>query len=396
MTENPIILIPTDAEKEKALLEGRRGPREWRYELWRSNLAGELLESGPFRRIEPLRTVESGAYTINNLRDHTWELTVSMRSDETLDLFSDWVRLFVLLRDDEQPGGWRTYPRGLYKFDFPKGEDSSAATTWDLTGKSPEIVLLDDMPDGGYKVAKSTGVLAAVRTILLGRGVAASRIDLPTTDKLLTADKLYDPLQDVESTRYLRICNDLLATGGFYALWTDDEGRFTTKEIEDTTDTDVAVTYGTTASSDRLLKETIPWETSDERFANRVRVWAGSAQGTIPVQAKAENHDPDSRLSYENYGRWVEGEPVVLENLVSQAVATLVAKAQLRINSSADMKLTLSTFNDPRRQPRDRYGLEINNDSGEPLWRDRWRVNEISHPLDMSGMSHSIYREVRL
>jgi hypothetical protein len=125
-------------------------------------------------------------------------------------------------------------------------------------------------------------------------------------------------------------------------------------------------------------------------------VWAGTAQGTIPVSGKAENHDPDSRVSIENYGRVVQGEPIVLENLISQAEANKVAKAALRIASGTDLKLNLSTFCDPRRGPRDRYALDVYNDAGEKLWGGRWRVTGFQMPLDFSGMSHEIYKEVKL
>ncbi len=388
----------------QAILEGRTGGAEFRYRLYRSNVSGQKLEELP--------GVEGASVTLSNYRDHTWELSLPMRATTRLDVFRDYVKLVIELRDGE---GWLRYPFGLYYFDAPKGRDDRLTTGWSLVGRSPEATLLTDSAHQTYTVLAGTGVLARVRQILLDRGVPADRIAFPTTDKALTSPATFDPLQDAEGSKWLRICNALLAAGGFYALYADNEGRLTTKEIEDLPDKEAGVAYGTEEGTERLIGDSsgdawVDFEYDDERFANRVVVYSSDPNQSPTITAVAELHayqpaspppgvivlvDPDSRVSVEALGRVVQKEPVVLQNLISQAEANRLALANLRLASSMDLKLAFPTVPDPRRVPRETYALDVRRD-GERLYGETWPVTGFTLPLDLKEMVHEVSRQVRV
>lgn len=417
-------LTGTVEERTAALLAGQRGETEYDYKLYRSDIRG--------REIEELGTVEGASVSLDNSREHTWELTVPMREAESLDIFGDWVKLVVLLRDSHYPettgpvtwndaGAWEDldvswgdtskktviverwlrFPMGLYRFDFPRGSDSPLARTYELTGKSPENLLLRDMANYGWRVNAGSYILQSVFDILIDKGIPANRIDFPVMNSVVTDVQLpttayFDPLQDAQGCYWLRICNTLLAAGGFYALYTDGEGRFTTQKIEDGPRAATDVTYGSEPGTERLITEEIGFEYGDEEFANRIVVYSGDPNLNPPIVGIAENWDPDSRVSYDALGYWVQPDPFVEQYIANATEATRLAKARLRVASGVDLKLSVTTVPDPRRKPRELYTLDVRREDGTRLWSGKWRVSGWTLALDLSAMSHDVIREVRL
>lgn len=393
------------AERIAAILAGKSGPIEYDYKLYRSNIRGHQLDELP--------ALDGAAITLSNYRDHTWEITLPMPETPLLDYFKDFVKAVILLKDaaaDE----WIRFPMGLYRFFSPEGTDSPLMTTWNLVGKSPEALLLERGAhgQGGYKVAAGAGVLAAVRIILVSQGIPDARINFPTEDKFLATPMFFDPYQDAARCYWLRICNALLTAGGFYALYTDAEGNFTTKDIESLRDREPAVTYGTEPHTEQLITGQISWVYDDEAFANRTVVYAGDPNQGTPVTAVAELHstpitppnswttilaDPDSRVSIEALnGRISQKDPVVLQNIISQNEAFRLARRNLRIASGLNHKLSVPTAPDPRRGPREIYDLDVRRElTGKRLYRGSWWVTGWTLPLNLGQMTHEISRFVR-
>ena len=342
-----------------AVLAGQRGPVHWRYRLHRSDLAGTVGDR--------IFDVTGGEVSMSNFRDHTWELALTRRELEEpeLALFGDWVRVFVEVRTGElheAPGTrYRSFPFGLFQIDPPNPEHDEASTTYAVTGRSPEIVVLDDYATDGYKAAKGTGVLEESRRILTSRGVPPERIDFPAHDVKLTADLWVDQHQDWSKCSRLRIVNTLLNAGGFYALYTDAEGYFKTKEIEDTASRKHDAEW-TSEGPFRMVVGSIGEEYDLSSFANKVVVYAGEP-GSAMIDAVAVNADPESPGSVlpppAGIGRVVMREPVKLQNVVSQNEADKLARAQLKRDTAANHKIRMSVLPDPRRGPREDVYLDV-------------------------------------
>jgi hypothetical protein len=382
----------------KEILEGLRGTIEYEPKLYRSNIEGEKLEE--------LETIDEATFDLSNFRDNTWELNLSMRDAARLDVWKDYVKLEMTVAAG---GESITRDFGLYIFDVPSGFDSPMALHYTLTGQSPEILLMGGTAQFGYSVAAGTGVLAAVRNILINEedatipgGIPPGRLHLPPEDQdvALTRRFFADPFVNAEDTRWLRIVNQLLAAGGFYALYTTNEGRFATKKIPATDRLERDLTYGTEPETDRIItSDTIPFENDQENFANRVIVQSGDPTEAASI-AYAENHDPNSPVSRENYGRWKQQDPVVLPNFVTAAEAQLLANAALRRASGLNSIRQFETNFDIRVRPRQTLGLEVYRDDGSAVVTDtEWPVVSVSASLDDSSvakMNYEVHHGVRL
>ena len=387
------MLTPTphrlsDEEAERAMLNGRLGQIEYRYRMWRSNNLSE--------RLEELEKVEDASFSLDNMRDHTWELSLPMDVVDYFDLWSDWVKLDVTMSTAAGIGGGGyeiTRSFGLYYFDERAGEDAPERRKWDLGGKSPEARLMGSTAELGYSIAGGQPILASVRTILLDRGVPANMIVFPPSseDVAMGTTTYFDPFQNSSDTRWLRICNTILAAGGFLAIFADNQGRLTTRKINPSNRIEPVHTYGTTPESDQMIvSDTIPYSYDDENFANRVVVYSGDPSEAASYGV-AENHDPNSRVSYERLGYWVQKDPIELPSLVSPAEAQMVALQALRVASGLSLRLSFETVFDTRIKPRQAYGLEVFSDTGEAIWSgDVWPALNVSAALNLSPMRHEV------
>lgn len=401
----PLIRTPTDEEIIRAILAGNRGEVIFDYQYWQSNISGKKLYK--------IDAVESATVNLSNYRDYTWELGINLLEDATIDPFLDYVKVIVRIRTSED--AWIEFPFGLYRLSEPRGSDNPFFTSWDLTGKSLEIILLDNMAAAGYKVASGTGVLSAVRTILVAQGIPASRINFPSADVNLTEDMVFSPFQDQESCYWLRICNALLAAGGFYAIHTDAEGYFTTKDIEEGAERETAITYLANAiegdEGEELVTEEIGWE-YEEEFYNKVVVYSADTEQDPPIVAVAELHnqsvsapnawtyivvDEENAFAYEALGnRFFTRPPEAYQGIRTDTEARKLAKALLRRTATRHVKLTIPTMPDPRRGPREDYILKARRSNGDVLYNSKYRVVGWTLPLDaQSAMSHEVNRTLR-
>lgn len=363
------------------------GPISLRYRLYLSNSLGE--------QVTEIKGVDSATVDLSNFRDSTWGLRLNMRATNAFDPFSDYVMPVsqVLLAS----GVWEEFPLGLYRFDLGRSmSHMEHMSYWTLDGFSPEILLLRDQAAGGYSVAAGTGVLAAVRTILTAQGVPSSMILLPPTseDKTLPAVMYFDPLQDTGGSYWLRIVNALLQAGGFAAIQTDAEGRYVAFQEGDALDSAPEASYGVGDGYEPMVVDEVGDDYDDERFANRVVVYAADLQVFPPVYAVAENTDPTSAGSIPNVG------PVVKEirqqAITSSTEALALAQAELQRSSGYLRKLTLRTLPDPRRGPGENYELSLSGEDAEIT--GRWQVVSWTLPLSdpPERMEHNLSRLERV
>ncbi|HET9867875.1 MAG TPA: hypothetical protein VFQ06_11325 [Nitrospira sp.] len=384
----------TDAQLEQAMLRGQFGQIEYRYRLWKSNNVGDHLQE--------IESVEEASFSLNNMRDHTWELDLPLDVVDYFDIWGDWVKLEVQMRTGAGLYGGEqviTRPFGLYYFDERAGEDSPERRKWDLGGKSPEGRLMGSTAELGYSVLPGTSILQNVRNLLIAQGVPASMILFPpaSDDVQMGTTTHFDPFNNATDTRWLRIANTVLAAGGFLALFADNYGRICTRKINPSNRIEPSHTYGTTPESDRIISsESIGYSYDDQNFANRVVVYSGDPSEAASYGV-AENHDPNSRVSYERLGYWVQKDPIELPSLVSPSEAQAVALQALRLASGMNLKLNFETGFDTRIAPRQAYGLEVFSDAGEAIWTSQvWPVLNVSASLNLSPMRHEVQIGVSL
>ena len=398
----PLIRTASQDEVISSILAGNRGEIQFDYQLWQSDISGNKRYL--------IRSVESAEINLSNYRDHTWELAVNLLEDDEIDPFLDYVKVVIRIRSSDV--GWIEFPMGLYRFDMPQGSDNPFFTTWDLVGRSLEAMLLDNMAAGGKKVNAGTGVLQATRQILTQQGIPADRINFPSPDVPLVREMTFSPFQDVDSCYWLRICNALLAAGGFYALYTDNEGYFTTKPIEGSGERPIAITYlGNGALGDRegeeLITGDIGWE-YDPEFWNKVVVYSDSGMFVVAV-AQLHNQnvpppnaytyivvDEESEYAYEALNNtFLQRPPESYQAIATSLEASKLAISLLKRSASKHVTLTVPTIPDPRRGPREDYWIEARRSDGERIWNGHFRVVGWSLPLSLSEMSHEVNKAIR-
>lgn len=373
-------------------LAGRYGAVEPRTTLYESDIEG--------REVKLLEGATDVGISLSNYRDHAFELSFTLDDNPTFKPLTGYVKAIMQIKTS--PKTWARFPLGLYRFKSPEKEHSSR-TRQKLRGRSLEVLPLEDFV-GAYTVEAGTGVLAAARTLLASMtpAIPSTRINFPTTDVLLKTPMYFDPFTDSSRCYRLRIINALLAAGGFYGLYTDKEGRFTTTKIpEFTTETpDVfyasrggvyyEVPAGSLGGEVLVSTEDISDHPDDENFANQIVVLSSDTNTTPQIMAIAENRNPNSPFSIQNLGRIKAADPITLQNIVSLEEATLYAKAALRRASGLYRRVTIKTVVDPRRGQKEVYGTYIELPDGSLAVSGKWRV--IGWQIDGSSMSHELAR----
>jgi hypothetical protein len=374
-------------------LTGERGAVVIRTRFYRSNISGE--------KVSEFGGVMSAVVQMSNFRETAW--TLSMELDKNLsglfpgmpgtDMLEEYVMPVIEVLVD---GQWLEFPQGLYLMRLPKRQHEETFSAYAYEGESLETILLADFPEDGYEVAAGTGCLEAVRDILTDRGVAAHRINFPSTDKFLSSTMTWEISADgQESSHWLGISNAILSAGGFYSLKTTAAGLFYTRDIEDLSARGADVAYG--PQFEPMLLAPVNDDFEDVRFANKVVVISTDVEQEPPIVAVAENHDPNSPASRENLGRWETAEPYRLGHIVSQVEAAALARGYLQARSSLYRKLQLSTLTDPRRDVQEVYELgwvRSHDREDEEILEGTWSVINRSQSLgDPPGLTtHEVSR----
>lgn len=331
------------------LLRGKYGPPVHTYDLWVSDKNAS--------RIKKLKVKEGGEVRFSNTADASWELSVTIKSENNFNPSND----LVLVTDTVSAGGYsEQFPMGLYVFDDLQGQIWESHSEWDLTGYSLERVLSQDMPEV-YFAPKNSNVLTLVSNIITAQGFPLTSIDFPLTPnavKLLPKDFLVTVVDSGDSAWWLVICNTLLKAAGFNQLTTTAEGKFYTRLVIDYFTRAADLTYGPSSGAYGMLIPPLQLTADMEAFGNRVLVMSKDTQDTPPLFAVAENHNPNSAASIERYGRRRTVPPISLDTVMDLATIQAWASIYIQLHSSYFQKLSLTTFPDPRCGPGQIYAIQ--------------------------------------
>lgn len=316
-------------------------------------------------RLRVLEGIRGCSIDMSNFRETTWNLSLVVDRDQDFDPLSDWARVdFQVLMPD---GDLKSYPRGVYKFDRTSASHTRGGDSWSLEGYSAELLLMQDGPEQAYKVESGTMVLRKVLDIITDRGIDERRIKLPLSeDKALKTPRMFDPGQNEDQMSWFGICNGLLGSAAFAALWVDSDNRWYTDKLKDINDQQPAVYYGPGLEEEPIILDGADEVQDDERFANKVIVTSEDPNEKNPVFATAKNTDPNSEGSRLNYGRW-KIKRVAKPNVVDKESAQRIANSQLRTSSAFKQTLSYRTPPDPERGVREYHHIRIPQKRGPEL-----------------------------
>lgn len=383
---------PPVSDAEAALaLAGAKGRVRIEHRLLRSNLSGEELGE--------LGGAWEASASMNNNRDTTWELSLEMEKAPGFDPRLDWVKAVAdLVLPD---GRARRYPLGVYRFAQEEITHGETRSDWSLTGYSGEMMLLRYEPETAYLARKGQGVLALVRQILTGVfGVPPALIRFPLVDEPLQTDLLFDPAsQDAgEEGFWLRVVNELLAAGGFYALKCGADGTWFTLELEalDGRAPDLVYEEGPHG----LLSGDLSDSRDMGRFANIVIAISEDPDQEPPISAVARNENDTSPYSVGRYGP--VSKKIRRPTFTSKIAAERAAKEELSRSTARYRTVSFGSFPDPRVAPRQVYALEAwvrpKRGAPEKVAEGSFRAMEVGIPLDdpAGEYTHTVSRTERL
>lgn len=356
--------------------------------LYVSNIRGE--------EVQLVETVQSARVSLNNQRDHTWELDLTMQWTDKFDPQSEYLKVVVDFWGDNRFERW---PMGLYRVSHPNIEALEASQSWHLTGMSGESLVAEDMAEGGYTALPGSMILATVKDILTSQmpflSVPPEMIDFPppTEDIALVGYRLFDVASDTSSCYWLSIANTLLAAGGFGDLQTDSLGRYRTRKIEEPNTRTPTARYGSVAGGDEIVdaRTAVRIDRDSSEFANRVLVT--STDPLLPqIVAVAVNDNPNSPSSIHRAKKRVT-KTISLPELVNASEASKLARAELARRSGVNEKLSFSTPIDPRRGPSEAAEIGLYHSDGRTLADGRWMYEGWAADLqDPYMMEHTLTR----
>ena len=211
---------------------------------------------------------------------------------------------------------------------------------------------------------------------------------------------------------WISVCNELLSSGGYYALWTDEVGNFVTCNCGDLENREPNLYYSATAYGgalpegpyDPIVEGSIDENFEDQNFANKVVATVaddGAEESDLPqMRSIAINRDPHSPASVQNLGRRLGAgkervitKRVSLRSTTSQADLDRLAQSQLTRFTSLYHTMSFNTISDPRCGARQIYQTYVSR-KGEVINADKWRVVNFSQDLgDRPGTTtHNVAR----
>lgn len=387
----PLILGAADIEQVLTrgfnlgrLLRGRLGDIEPRPRLYVSNEFGD--------EIRLARTVRSASISLNNGRDNTFEMNLSMRATDDFDPVEEYLKPVIDYYNPLEQQ-YERFPLGLYRVMHPNIEALESSEFWEFTGASGEQLIAEQMAQNGFAVLPGTLILSEIKGILtIIFGVHDSMIDFPPAveDVPLTGVRIFDIRQDTDGCYYLNIINTLLSAGGFTKLQTTAEGRFRVRKIADPRSRPPDVVYGVTGDNIIDARSAVKVERDSTQFANDVLVTSNDPL-LPPIVARAINTNPSSPTSIDNLRRHVV-KHIALPELVNATAAQAIADAELAKRSGINERLIFQTAPDPRVAYPSLIGeIELDYADFTPLITGRWLYEGWAFDMEpLSMMEHTL------
>lgn len=429
---SPVKALQDEFARERDALMGLRGALHFEPHLFLSNIqADELAE---------LPGVLGASVNVDNDRAYTWELALDCLPTDAFDPLRDWVLVALDVSTDMDPP--KRYYLGLYRFDFPAGADDPEGGIWQLTGMSPEFILMRDDINEIRPVPAARYILQEVRSTINLRGIPLNRITMPWSEDQQTAtNKTYGGGATEEVKTWLDLVNALLKAGGFHHLQTDNLGSPVARKIRLPQTAAPSVFYGPREreiglpipanflgrlldrlpaykGNDMIVYAPITREPDYSRFANEVTVESADvnqqgtepmpASGTVPettpttdgppVRAIVRNKDPKSPLSILPSGLgYVVSKTETLDNVANRRTCKEIARRLLMVSSTYYNKRSFSTMLDPRRTYDEVYLVEATNGQGVQVMDGRWQCLSWNLPLPVGGapdvQTHNVGRD---
>lgn len=235
------------------------------------------------------------------------------------------VRIWITVNGD-------TWPLATLRPSAPREAWSDLGRAWDVELLDKLSILDRSAVTETFTLASGTAITSAVRSLIEGSGEPAGA--LTESDAVLRTSMTWDA-----GTSRLRVINDLLDAGGFYALWCDGLGQYQVSPY---------LLPASRPTSARIVDDSesiyAPDFTAEEDIysvPNRV-IGVSQSTGDEPaLVAVASNTDPSSPYSFQSLGVWVDHVETEIE-VASQEVLDSYVRRRLVELSSTSQTVTIA------------------------------------------------------
>ncbi len=221
-------------------------------------------------------------------------------------------------------------PLGVYVVRPGETRHDPTGTTVSLDLYDKTLIPAEDATTDTLTILEGTPINAAVTGLLAAPVVAEA--DVTVTSSVM----VWEP-----GTTKLRVINDLLATGGYKALWCDFTGAYRIEKWVPPASRPVAhqFTPGDTAihTGTWVVKQ-------DVKVPNKVICISQETADSPAMRTVATNENLDSPFSFQNQGMWIAatytGIEACTQEILNQVAARYLAAAETSATITRTMALT--------------------------------------------------------
>ena len=177
-----------------------------------------------------------------------------LRLTDDLSLHVNRLRPYMTLTD--QDGNSATTYLGVWIAETPDRTTGRTPTTFTVDCYD-KLVILDTPKGSSHRVPASSAVVSTVEALITTATGSSDYVIDQTSAASTTASEMIWPLD--ESTTYLRIINDLLATIGYRGLYVDRAGFYRSEKWESPSTRPITWSYDVT-DPDTIIDDEIPVE----------------------------------------------------------------------------------------------------------------------------------------
>ncbi len=292
------------------------------------SLTGHRVES---IRVERLNRAEESLGDLDGISGGslTWEASADLPAGgnltlveigQTINYSSDRVRIWWSVQGVEE------WPLGVYVLAAPTESHTDAEVTRSIALIDKLTVIREDVITETLQIAKDANIVAAAVDLVKATG--ETRISATASSKTLTNAMTWDP-----GTSRLQIVNDLLATAGYAALWTDRNGMFRVEPFIEPAQRPVVWDF--TEGEASIHSPNWEYELSLWEASNKVVMTSQANDAGTVFLASAVDTNPASPTSTVSMGRTLN--PIVVENVEAASQADLESQALRRLLDTSNV-----------------------------------------------------------